>query len=154
MERTESTSQAQDLAERVHAGQTDKLGVPYMEHVNEVARRVAHLGTTYEIAGLLHDALEDCNDRDLVSLEIITDLFGTDVADAVDAITKRAGEPYQDYLGRVARNPVARAVKLADLSHNMDRLPLLDAQTSTRLEQKYSAASAFLGAENPLEKLE
>jgi hypothetical protein len=62
----------------------------------------------------------------------------------VGAITKRDNEDYETYLARVAANPLAKAVKLADLTHNMDtsRLKTIDDKTKTRLE-KYKLAFEF-----------
>ncbi|MDR3157663.1 MAG: hypothetical protein LBU11_01355 [Zoogloeaceae bacterium] len=56
-------AEALQLAEAAHRGQFDKLGVDYIEHVKAVAHAVRHLGEKYEITGLLHDSLEDCEDR-------------------------------------------------------------------------------------------
>ena len=46
--------------------------------------------------------------------------FPKDIIDGVDAMTKRDGEEYEDYLERLQKNPVAVRVKLNDLSDNMD----------------------------------
>ena len=40
--------------------------------------------------------------------------------EAVEALTKRAGEDYEPFIRRVAMNPIAREVKLADLRDNSD----------------------------------
>jgi predicted metal-dependent TIM-barrel fold hydrolase len=47
------------------------------------------------------------------------------VIEAVDAITKRQGESYHDYIERLIQNPIALAVKIADIKHNVDlsRIP-------------------------------
>ncbi len=60
-------------------------------------------------------------------------------------ITKRKNEPYSEYLNRVKANPIARRVKLADLSHNMD-LSRLSTITGKDLERlaKYQEAKNFL----------
>jgi (p)ppGpp synthase/HD superfamily hydrolase len=131
-------SEALRLAEAAHFGQRDKLGVDYLEHVKAVARSVRHLGETYEIVGLLHDSVEDCDDRSIVSFDIISSRFGDEVATAVRAITKQPNEDYENsYLPRVMANPVAAAVKRADVRHNYSRLHLLDAYTRARLQAKY-----------------
>ncbi|WP_417279680.1 HD domain-containing protein [Celeribacter sp.] len=130
---------ALELAQKAHAGQVDKLGVPYIEHVRAVATAVAHLGLKFEIVGLLHDSLEDCADRSLVSMEILTERFGPEIADAVAAMTKQPLEDYEtQYLPRVMSNPIAAKVKHADVAHNRSRLHLLDKATRDRLEAKYS----------------
>lgn len=137
--------QAEHLARRAHQGQRDKRGVDYMDHVLAVAAAMRGHGETHEIVALLHDAVEDCADREIVSFPIIEKLFGPGVRAAVDCMTKREGEAYEDYLHRVAAHPVARAVKLADLAHNQSRLRLLEnAEDRTRLEKKYATARRFL----------
>ncbi|WP_417794825.1 HD domain-containing protein [Terasakiella pusilla] len=130
---------ALELARKAHAGQVDKLGVPYIEHVRAVASAVAHLGLNFEIVGLLHDSLEDCTDRSLVSMEILTERFGSEIAEAVAAMTKQPHEDYDtQYLPRVMSNPIAAAVKRADVAHNKSRLHLLDPIARSRLAAKYS----------------
>ncbi len=130
---------ALELARKAHARQVDKLGVPYIEHVRAVASAVAHLGLNFEIVGLLHDSLEDCTDRSLVSMAILTERFGPEIAEAVAAMTKQPHEDYDtQYLPRVMSNPIAAAVKRADVAHNKSRLHLLDPTARSRLAAKYS----------------
>ncbi|MBM7068980.1 HD domain-containing protein [Actibacterium sp. 188UL27-1] len=138
------------LARDAHRGQVDKLGVDYLKHVEAVAEAVRHLGEVYQITALLHDSIEDCDDRDVVSLKDIADLFGVAVADAVDCMTKRPDESYDDgYLPRVLRNEIARQVKLADVRHNRSRLHLLsDPATRDRLQTKYDKTLAVLTAQS------
>lgn len=149
-DRSDRVRRAVQIAERVHEGQRDKLGIESIGHVLAVADAVRHLGEDYEITALLHDSVEDCTDSTIVSLPLIEDLFGAGVRDAVDRMTKRNGEIYgEDYLRRVARSPVSKAVKLADIAHNCGRLNLLpDLTIRRRLEQKYRAASKFLANKN------
>lgn len=140
--------QAELLARRVHAGQVDKLGVDYFLHVRAVADAVSHLGCSFEIAALLHDAIEDCDDADIVNLLTIGELFGPEVRDAVNRLTKRPGDQYkQEYLPRVKESAISKAVKLADIAHNQSRLQLLnDEAERARLTQKYDAATIYLNA--------
>jgi hypothetical protein len=133
-------AEALRLARAAHFGQRDNLGVDYIEHVKAVAQAVRYLGETCEIVGLLHDSIEDCEDRNIVSFEIIAEKFGTEVAEAVRAMTRQPGEDYNDsYLPRVMGNPISAAVKRADVAHNYGRSHLLDAQTSARLHAKYAS---------------
>ncbi|BAQ70287.1 HD domain protein [Rhodovulum sulfidophilum] len=135
-------AEALALAQKVHSAQVDKLGNPYIEHVCAVASAVAHLGLEFEIVGLLHDSLEDCADRSLVSMDILIGLFGPDIADAVTAMTKQPHEDYEtQYLPRVMSHPIAAEVKRADVAHNRSRLHLLDSETRSRLEAKYRSFS-------------
>jgi (p)ppGpp synthase/HD superfamily hydrolase len=133
-------AEALQLAEAAHHGQYDKSGVEYVEHVKAVARAVRHLGEKYEIVALLHDSVEDCMDRSIVSFEIIAAKFGDEITDAVRAMTREPGEDYhEDYLPRAMENPISSEVKRADIAHNYSRLHLLDASASARLRAKYQA---------------
>ena len=89
----------------------------------------------------LHDSVEDTE----TTFDDLIYYFGSSVAQAVDAITKRKGESYSEYLNRVKANPIARLVKIADLSHNMDLSRLLKI-TEKDLERKakYIKAKEFL----------
>lgn len=129
-----------EMAFKAHWGQTDKSGQPYMAHVVRVASRVAPEDA--QIVALLHDVVEDTK----VTLEEVEAAFGPMIARAVDAITKRDGEATADYLDRVAAEPLARAVKMADLSDNSDpvRMAQLDRATQDRLTKKYAFAKSRL----------
>lgn len=77
-----------------------------MHHALHVALRSGH-----PILGLLHDAVEDGYLPRLLCR----------YWPALDAITRRRGETYAAYIGRVAENSAARRVKLCDLRHNLSR---------------------------------
>lgn len=114
----ERLSSAVNLAEKIHEGQFDKLGIPYINHVKEVADRVSEYGEDYIIVGLLHDSVEDTD----ITLEDIEAKFGRAIRDGVDGMTKREGEDYfDDYLPRVTLNELSRRVKVADSSHNLSK---------------------------------
>jgi (p)ppGpp synthase/HD superfamily hydrolase len=135
------------LAAVLHWGQTDKAGEPYIEHVRRVADAVArsHDGPDYEMAAWLHDLVEDTE----VTLDVLRgDGVPEDVLQAVDALTRRQGERYRAYLDRVAADPIAVAVKRADLDDNSDpaRLAKLDPSLSRRLAVKYATARRRLEA--------
>lgn len=129
------------LAFQAHAGQFDKSGAAYIAHVVRVAARLET--EDQQIVGLLHDVVEDTE----TGLEAVRSHFGEDIAQAVDAITKRDGEPKDAYLARVRANPLAHAVKLADLADNSDpvRLSLLPPDIRERLVRKYAHAKSVLG---------
>jgi len=144
-------SEALVFAERNHRGQTDKAGVPYIVHLIAVAGGAAdeydrrwplaegHMEAF--IVGILHDVVEDTQ----ATVGDIADRFGWRIADAVEAITHRADESYQDYIERVIADPLARCVKLADLEHNLSperRVP--DAKWQARLEGRYTWALSVL----------
>lgn len=135
---------ARAVARSAHEGQTDKVGEPYFDvHVADVAARVAAFGPLVEAVAWLHDVAEDTE----VTVDDLRETFPAEVADAVDALTRRPGEQADDYYARVKANPVARTVKVhGDIPSNADpeRLALLPAETRARLEAKYAHALAVL----------
>lgn len=131
---------ARVLAEKAHAGQTDKSGTPYINHPYAVMR-MAEPGID-RIVAVLHDVVEDSD----TSIEKIRKIFGDEVAAAVDAISRRDGEEPAEYYVRVRSNETALRVKHLDLRHNSDpeRLALLPPDMRTRLEEKYAKARQHL----------
>lgn len=131
-----------DLAWDAHAGQTDKVGVDYIQHPLEVMRRV----TTHEekTVAVLHDVVEDT----AVTLhQLRAMLFSPEIVEAVDALTKRPGEPLAESMARVLASPLAVTVKKADISHNTDpvrQAGLVPAERA-RLTLKYEESARLLG---------
>ena len=103
------------IAAEAHAGQMDKAGAPYVLHP---LRMMLRLSTSDEmIAAVLHDVVEDCG----VSLEMLrAEGFSEHVIEAIDSVTRRAEETYEEFVLRAASNPIGRRVKLADLRDNSD----------------------------------
>ena len=106
---------AKRIALTAHEGQVDKAGAPYWHHPAFVADHVT--SPEAKVVAWLHDVVED-TEWSLDDLR--TEGIWPEIVEGVDAITKRAGEAYESYLDRVKSNPFALAVKLADLTHNMD----------------------------------
>ena len=150
---------ARKIAEKVHlepnekypGGQTDKKGFPYMAHINDVASRVAHLGESYEIVGLLHDSIEDAhNQKTKLEIEnLISSNFESEIIEAIDVMTKSSNEDYfSEYLPRVRKNKIALMVKIADSSHNLSKAYLIeDKIEQEKLRQKYIKVLDFLGVD-------
>ncbi|HEY7592593.1 MAG TPA: phosphohydrolase [Actinophytocola sp.] len=143
MPRTFTLDAAIQLARRAHEGQLDKSGRPYIAHPLRV---MGHLRNEHErMTAVLHDVVEDTD----VTLDDLTALgCPPDVLAALTAISRRPGEAQADYLARVMANPIALAVKRADIADNMsvDRMGRLDAATQQRLQAKYEAALRVLDA--------
>lgn len=135
-------SRARDLAHRAHAGQVDKAGRPYIEHVARVAAAVAD-DPEAEAVAWLHDVLEDCDAR---FCDELLHIRPVDVYYAVKALTRWKFSE-RTYYRRIASNPLALRVKLADIADNADegRLALLEPATAARLRRKYAKARAALG---------
>jgi (p)ppGpp synthase/HD superfamily hydrolase len=103
------------IAVRAHAGQSDKSGQPYILHPLRVMFRCQT--DDQRIVAILHDVVEDTP----VTVEDLRDQgFTKEILAALDCVTKREGESYEDFVERAAANPIARQVKLADLEDNMD----------------------------------
>ncbi len=129
------------IAARAHEGQVDKAGMPYVLHPLRMMLNVDTLEA--RMAAVLHDVVEDSG----VTLEQLrAEGFPDAVVDAIEAQTKREGEDYDAFIGRVAPNPLARSVKLADLRDNSDiiRIAQPTEKDWKRLE-KCRAAIQYLG---------
>ena len=137
---TEKTKRAIRLMFEAHKNQTDKAGLPYVFHPFHLAEQMTDEKTT--VAALLHDVVED-TDMTLNDLRKMD--FGDDVIAALTLLTHDERVPYMDYVAEIKKNPIARAVKLADLRHNSDltRLDVVDEKALKRVE-KYKKAIALL----------
>ena len=116
---------------KVHAGQVRKTGEPYLIHPLAVASILAQLklDDASICAGLLHDTVEDT----LATLEEVQELFGKDIADIVDGVTKlgqvkfntaeeKLAENFRKMLVAMSRDIRVLLVTLADRLHNMRTL--------------------------------
>lgn len=116
---------------------------PYIYHPIRVSGRLADKAPELVVLALLHDTVEDGK----VSLDLIRLEFGDDIANALDALTRRKaqGETYPDYIRRVKTNAPARIVKIADLEENLERCESLPAKDPARsLIKRYRNALDFL----------
>ena len=128
------------LAVQAHRGQRDKAGQTYILHPLRVMMRLE--GECERMTAVLHDVVEDSD----WTLERLRELgYPEEVLGALECLTKREGETYEAFIERVAPNPLARRVKLADLEDNMDvrRLPDVTPKDAARLA-RYRAAWARL----------
>jgi (p)ppGpp synthase/HD superfamily hydrolase len=128
------------IAAEAHRGAVDKAGEVYLLHPLRVMMRMR---TEKErITAVLHDLLED-TPWDLDGLR--AEGFSEEILQALDHLTRREGEVYHLYVKRVARNPLARAVKRMDLEDNMDltRIATPTEKDHSRVE-KYRQALRIL----------
>lgn len=132
------------LAVQAHKGQRDKTGQPYILHPLRVMFRLAT--EAERIVGVLHDVIEDTKytPDDLRQMG-----YSEEVLVALDGVTKREGESYEDFALRAKANPISRRVKLADLEDNMDvrRLPGVTAKDAERLDRYRKAWAVLQGIE-------
>jgi GTP diphosphokinase / guanosine-3',5'-bis(diphosphate) 3'-diphosphatase len=127
------------VATRSHKGQVRKDGTDYISHPVRVAVRCET--KKEKIVALLHDVVEDTD----VTLDELRELgFDKEIIDAIDAITKRPGERYADFILRCKANPLARKVKLADIDDNMEDQSALDPDEAEFLSNRYTKAKEVL----------
>jgi len=137
------------IAARVHKGQVDKAGKPYLSaHVADVAWRVRKADQQDDegiVVAWLHDVLED-TDEPMHEEFLLRQVYPPEIVDAVVAITHRPNEPRNEYYARVKANPIALRVKRHDIASNTDpkRTALLDDWTRERLADKYAHALEVL----------
>lgn len=94
------------------------------------------------IAAPLHDVVEDTH----YTLQNLAEMgFDQEVLDTLALMTHRKGVPYLEYVAMLKENPIARAVKLADLRHNSDesRPETVDENAKRRLEKCRAASSCL-----------
>lgn len=127
-----SLEQAIALAAQQHEGQIDKAGQPYILHPLRLMMQMPDYNT--KIIAVLHDILEDTP----TTAEDLTQLgFSTSIIEAIQALTKFKGESRIEAVHRTVKNPLARIVKLADVTDNMNlsRIAHPTAQDFARLKQ-------------------
>lgn len=129
-----------ELAARAHAGQRDKGGQPYILHPLRVMMAVTT--DAERIAAVLHDIVEDTS---ITFDDLVAEGFADDIVDAIRALTKFEGETREQAAKRLVRDPIARAVKLADIADNMDltRIPMPSERDHARLRE-YAVARDIL----------
>lgn len=138
------------IANSAHYGQVDKAGAPYILHPIRVMLRMRT--REEQIVALLHDTIEDTRHAEIPAarwnLDKLWKFFPSEtLRDAIDAITRRDDEPYEDYIRRVAANELARAVKIEDLADNRDPARALPStpENERRLD-RYLWAQAYLSS--------
>lgn len=137
---TELTKKAMRIAYEAHRDQVDKSGLPYIYHPIHLAEQMTDESAT--CAALLHDVAEDTG----ITLEqLAAEGFPPEVMTALRLMTHDPDVPYMDYVRGLRDNPVAAAVKRADLQHNSDltRLSFVDEAARERVK-KYAEALRIL----------
>ncbi len=133
---------------KVHQGQIRKSGEPYLVHPLEVAGLLADLKLDEAsiVSGLLHDTIEDT----LAKPEEIRELFGQEVLDLVEGVTKlgtfqssqavsveeKQAENFRKMLVAMAKDIRVILVKLADRTHNMRTLEHMRPDAQQRIAQE------------------
>ena len=140
------------LAKDNHEGQARKSGEPYITHPVAVAKILTelHSGPATIIAALLHDTVEDTS----LTLKDVEKMFGTDIAQLVDGVTKigklsfntkaSQADNHQKMLLAMAKDIRVVLIKIADRLHNMRTLD------SMSPEKQYKIATETLEIYAPL----
>lgn len=137
---TQMTKAALKLCFEAHKDQVDKSGLPYVFHPFHVAEQMK---TEEEVCvALLHDVMED---TDFTVDDIRAAGMNDAVVEALLLMTHGPSVPYMDYVAKLADNPLARTVKIADLQHNLDRTRIENpTERDAQRWEKYERALAFL----------
>lgn len=131
---------AAHLMLEMHKGQTDKAGQPYFLHPMRVALNCET--PVQKAVAFLHDILEDTP----LTADNLKDLgFSTDVIEAIQSVTRKKDENYEDFIVRCSFNPTGRFVKIRDLEDNLNvtRLQKIDSAAADRIN-RYLKALRFL----------
>lgn len=137
---TEMTKKAMKIAFEAHKNQTDKSGIPYIYHPIHLAEQMDDEESV--TVALLHDVVED---TDWTLEQLKAEGFSNVVITALSYLTHDDSVPYMEYIIKIAENPIAKKVKLADLKHNSDllRLDYVNDKAKKRVE-KYKRAIQVL----------
>ena len=135
------------LAVHAHRGQRDKYGAPYILHPLRVMHRLGPGATeAQQMAAVLHDVVEDTP----FSLDKLRRLGCPGIVlDALDRLTRRKEETYEQFVERILPDALARRVKRADLEDNMEvlRMPAVTAKDAERLARYRAAWTRVTSAE-------
>ena len=128
---------ALEIAVKAHKGQVDKNGVAYILHPLAVAAQLDTL--ELKTIAILHDTIED---TDVTAEYLLEKGIPKKIVDTVLLLSKPKDEDYESYLRRVKENPLAKAVKLADLAHNTS--PERASGLNEKRRAKYELAKKIL----------
>ena len=150
MTKIDLMKKALSIAVTAHKGVKDKGGTDCVLHPITVAL----MCKTYDekIVALLHDVIED---TPLTLDDIKKQGFPEYIVSALDAVTRRKpeeqfGDKRLDYIVRCKKNPIARVVKIADLTHNSDltRIPCPTDDFKKKVLYEYPSEIAYLKNKN------
>ena len=112
-----SLAKAIQFASDKHSNQTDKGGNAYILHPLRMMMRLRSSDEELMSIAVLHDTAEDCG----VSFDDLRELGMSErVITGVKALTRQAGETYEQFIERLAGNRDALRVKREDLRDNSD----------------------------------
>ena len=158
---------AYDFAFDVHKNQKRLSGDPYITHPIAVAAILCDLkvDTATIITALLHDTIEDTE----ATYNEVNKLFGKEIADLVEGVTKisrledkskeySVAENFRKLILATSKDIRVLLVKLADRLHNMRTLFHLDREKQLRIAKEtleiYSPIAHRIGMNNVYRELE
>jgi (p)ppGpp synthase/HD superfamily hydrolase len=109
-----------EIAARAHAGQFDPVGEPYILHPLRMMFTLH--SSEARIVAILHDVVEKSGDWTLERLRL--EGFSAEILEAVEALTKKPGETFEDLVKRAGRNRIGRLVKIADIQDHLKHFPM------------------------------
>jgi (p)ppGpp synthase/HD superfamily hydrolase len=134
-----------EIAVLAHKGASDKSGAPYILHPLRLMFGMDNIEA--KIVAVLHDVVEDSKPPHRWGLpELAAEGFSAKVIEAIDCVTNRPKETYEEFVDRILPNPIAVRVKIADLLDNMNlvRLGREITEKDVKRLRKYQHALARL----------
>lgn len=131
------------IAATAHQNQVDKANAPYILHPLRLLLR----GQTSleQIVAVLHDVVED---SDWTLARLAAEGFPNEAIVALDCLTRRSDENYDEFIDRVLTNPLAARIKCYDLEDNMTltRMTALTDKDVERLQRYHIVYQRLLKA--------
>lgn len=137
-------NRAIEIAAKLHSGQVDKGGNPYILHPLRVMLNFCESESeATKICAVLHDIIEDTY---ITLADLRAEGFAEEIVTALDCLTKRKNESYDNFISRILTNEIACKVKNGDLADNMDltRIPNPTAKDRERIEEYRKAADRII----------
>ena len=164
---TDLIRQAFDYGRRMHEGQFRQSGEPYFTHPVAVAAILTEmrLDDATIVTALLHDTIEDTRS----TWADVAQLFGREIADLVDGVTKltnlqlsgahsKQAENFRKLFMAMSRDLRVILVKLADRLHNMRTIksmrPEKQVQKARETMEIYAPLAGRMGMQWMREELE
>ena len=142
-----SLRRAIEIAFEAHEGQTRIGGEAFVNHPMRVAVALSNRGYSSWVlqAAWLHDVVED---TPWTLDDLRREGFGARTVDLVDALTRREGETYFQYIDRVCLGPISTEVKIEDNGDNSnpESLQHIDAADRAWRVKRYAKALVLLQA--------
>ena len=137
----DNLDKAVKIACKAHAGQVDKAGQPYILHPLRLMLKFQN--EQERIVAVLHDVIED---SDLTRDDLITCGFSKTIVNALDCLSKKENERYENFINRILSNELARKIKIEDIKDNLDltRIESINNEDLKRVLKYHNALRVLL----------